>query len=144
MGENAQILRATASSILIGKCGRVLYQRRDDIPNILYPGLIGLFGGHIEIGETPLEAIQREVAEETGYDAKPQNFQFLMTCDVPLPNGTRLFETVFLLKNVPTEALVITEGTLLPVEIDEIPQLFPQMTPPTSVATQTVLLHNFW
>jgi 8-oxo-dGTP diphosphatase len=47
---------------------RFLMQLRDNKPNILYPGYWGLFGGHIEPGETPEIAVVREIAEEIGYD----------------------------------------------------------------------------
>jgi 8-oxo-dGTP diphosphatase len=47
---------------------KLLMQLRDDIPTILYPGLWGLFGGHIEAGETPEVAVVREIAEEIAYD----------------------------------------------------------------------------
>jgi len=46
---------------------RLLMQLRDDDPRIIYPGYWALFGGHLEPGETPLEAMQRELAEEIGY-----------------------------------------------------------------------------
>ncbi|XGV99806.1 MAG: NUDIX domain-containing protein [Leptolyngbya sp. BL-A-14] len=44
-----------------------LLQLRDDIPGILYPGHWALFGGHVEAGEHPDAAIQRELLEEIGY-----------------------------------------------------------------------------
>jgi len=46
---------------------RFLMQLRDDKPGILYPGVWGFFGGHIEPGETPDVAIGRELNEEIGY-----------------------------------------------------------------------------
>lgn len=46
---------------------KFLMQLRDDIPNIPYPGHWALFGGHIEPGETPDVAVQREILEEIGY-----------------------------------------------------------------------------
>ncbi|MFN4279222.1 NUDIX hydrolase [Thermosynechococcus sp.] len=46
---------------------RVLMQLRDDNPNILYPGHWGLFGGHLEPKEAPLDGVRREVYEELGY-----------------------------------------------------------------------------
>lgn len=46
---------------------KFLLQLRDDIPGIIYPGHWGLFGGHIEPGETPDVAVKRELLEEIGY-----------------------------------------------------------------------------
>ena len=42
-------------------------QLRDDIDTIIYPGHWGLFGGHVEPGETPAEAVQRELEEEISW-----------------------------------------------------------------------------
>ncbi|MBD1897519.1 NUDIX hydrolase [Coleofasciculus sp. FACHB-129] len=47
--------------------GKFLLQLRDNIPGILYPGHWAFFGGHIEPGETPDDAIKRELLEEIGY-----------------------------------------------------------------------------
>ncbi|PSB01686.1 NUDIX hydrolase [Merismopedia glauca] len=44
-----------------------LMQLRDNIPGIIYPGCWGLFGGHLEPGETPESALIRELNEEIGY-----------------------------------------------------------------------------
>lgn len=44
--------------------GRLIFQRRtDDAPTS--PGMLGFFGGHLEEGEDPYAAAQRELAEET-------------------------------------------------------------------------------
>lgn len=55
---------------------RLLLQLRDDIPTILYPGCWAIFGGHIELGESPFEAVKREIAEEIGFTmTNPVYFQ---------------------------------------------------------------------
>ena len=46
---------------------RFLMQLRDNIPGIIYPGCWGFFGGHIDPGETPEEAVNRELLEEISY-----------------------------------------------------------------------------
>ena len=47
---------------------KFLMQLRDDIPGILYPGCWGLFGGHLEPGETPETGLKRELEEEINYN----------------------------------------------------------------------------
>ncbi len=46
--------------------GRVFAQRRS-LTRKLFPGCWDLVGGHLELGETPREALVRELAEETGW-----------------------------------------------------------------------------
>ncbi|PMB44178.1 NUDIX hydrolase [Fischerella thermalis CCMEE 5330] len=55
---------------------KFLMQLRDNIANILYPGYWGLFGGHIELGETPDVAVKREILEEIGYNLPPTVSEF--------------------------------------------------------------------
>jgi len=56
-----------AAAIIVTDDGRYLLQLRDDIPGIFYPGHWGCFGGAISAGETPLQALRRELAEELEY-----------------------------------------------------------------------------
>mgnify|MGYP006301460863 CR=1 FL=1 len=44
--------------------GRYILQLRDNKPEITAPGMWGLFGGGVNPGESPDEAIQREIEEE--------------------------------------------------------------------------------
>jgi 8-oxo-dGTP pyrophosphatase MutT (NUDIX family) len=44
--------------------GRYLMQLRDERPDIWYPGHWGCFGGAVDGGEDPLEALRRELYEE--------------------------------------------------------------------------------
>ena len=63
---NNQNLTIIAVAILYQN-QKLLMQLRDNIPNILYPGQWGLFGGHIEEGETIEEGLKRELQEEINY-----------------------------------------------------------------------------
>ena len=45
-----------------------LLQLRDDDARIVYPGQWGLFGGHLEPGEQPADAVTRELNEEIGWN----------------------------------------------------------------------------
>ena len=84
--------------------GKFLMQLRDDIPTILYPGLWGLFGGHMEAGETPEIAVEREVLEEIGYQiTNPQKFGCY--------NDDRVIRHIFYAPlTVSLDRLVLTEG----------------------------------
>lgn len=52
---------------ILTRDGKFLMQLRDNIPSIAYPGVWGLFGGHLEPGEDPKAALKRELAEEINY-----------------------------------------------------------------------------
>ena len=60
---------------------KFLMQLRDNIPGILYPGYWGLFGGHMEEGESPRQAIQRELLEEINYELPGTFSEFGMYSD---------------------------------------------------------------
>ena len=52
------------NAIPINPAGKILLQQRDDRPDLRYPGCWVTFGGHVEDGETPDEALRRELLEE--------------------------------------------------------------------------------
>jgi len=74
---NAPRHREIACALIIDTCGRFLLQQRDDIPGIVCPGMVGLFGGHREGDETFLQCVVREVHEEISYFVAPERFDHL-------------------------------------------------------------------
>jgi 8-oxo-dGTP pyrophosphatase MutT (NUDIX family) len=48
--------------------GRFLMQLRDARPDIWYPASWGCFGGAVDEGELPLDALRRELREELEYE----------------------------------------------------------------------------
>jgi len=75
-GLNARF--ETAHAILI-LSGRYLLQLRDDKPSISAPGQWSLFGGRIDGGENPAQAIEREIFEEL--TIRPKGFVALWPMD---------------------------------------------------------------
>ena len=84
--------------------GKFLMQLRDNIPTIPSPGLWGLFGGHMEPGETPEIAVEREILEEIGYQiTDPKKFGCY--------NDDRITRHIFYAPlTVDLDKLVLTEG----------------------------------
>ncbi len=60
-------LKVQVAIAILFQADQFLLQLRDNIPTILYPGYWAFFGGHMEPGETPEEAIWRELKEEIAY-----------------------------------------------------------------------------
>ena len=64
----------SAIAILVTEAGEYLLQRRDERPDIWFPGFVGLFGGSLEDGEEPEEGLRREIHEELGYRIREARF----------------------------------------------------------------------
>jgi 8-oxo-dGTP diphosphatase len=58
------IRKQGVNAIPINAEGKILLQQRDDRPELSFPGCWTTFGGAVEDGETPDEAIRRELLEE--------------------------------------------------------------------------------
>jgi hypothetical protein len=79
--------RETSGAILIDSSGRFLFQQRDDNPEILYPGKIGLFDDHREGSETFLDCVVREVYEEISYFFSSERFAHSLVMRVSIRAG---------------------------------------------------------
>jgi 8-oxo-dGTP pyrophosphatase MutT (NUDIX family) len=134
-------VRESAAAILLDEGGRLLMQLRDDVPNIREPGKIGLFGGRREGDESFLDCIVREIQEELGYYLPPSRFELLARWSGPdyaAPEGT-IHAELFLARGVPVEKLIIAEGALKIVAVDELEQVRPFLSLPTRYALDTFL-----
>jgi 8-oxo-dGTP pyrophosphatase MutT (NUDIX family) len=66
-----------AAALIVTPDARYLMQHRDDKPGIFFPGWWGCFGGALEPGESPLDAIRRELDEELGW--RPERVEHFAT-----------------------------------------------------------------
>ena len=129
-----------ACAVIIDTRGRFLFQRRDDVAGILHPGKVGLFGGHREGDETFLECVVREIREEISYPVPPTCFQYLASFDGPdIDTGGSVRGEFFITRDIPADALVITEGSLLIVKRNEIIEIERELTPTARFAIRAFL-----
>ena len=56
-----------AAALLVTADGRYLMQQRDALDFIFFPDWWGCFGGGLEPGETPEQAMRRELSEELAF-----------------------------------------------------------------------------
>jgi 8-oxo-dGTP diphosphatase len=114
--------RHIAIAVVLDTTGRYLFQRRDDIPGIAYPGRLSLFGGHREPDETYLACIARELREELSYPIAPERFELLTSLDEcgEVVGGDIVRGTVFLVRGIPSDEIVVTEGSLEIVDPGEL------------------------
>jgi 8-oxo-dGTP diphosphatase len=73
-------MKEIAAIILENDNGEFLLYLRDNNPDIPFPNHWDLIGGHIEEGETPEQALVREVKEELDIDLKDYSFYKKYEC----------------------------------------------------------------
>jgi 8-oxo-dGTP diphosphatase len=136
--------REIACAILLDTFGRLLLQQHDDKTGIAHPGKISLFGGHRESNETYLQCATREICEEITYFALPECFEHLTSYTGVNPelDSVLVHAEFFIVRNLPVERLVITEGSLLTIKQDELVSVETRLTPPTRYAIRAFLTHG--
>jgi 8-oxo-dGTP pyrophosphatase MutT (NUDIX family) len=134
------ILHEFACAILIDTQGRFLLQQRDNAPKILYPGRVGLFGGHREGSESFIQCVVREINEEISYYIPPGRFRYLATYDGVLHrNRATARGAIFVADGIPADSLVVTEGSLLIVPKAQLAEIEHKLSPSARFALTGLL-----
>jgi len=127
---------------LIQKGEDYFLQLRGDNPAIGAAGLIGTFGGKIEVGEQSDEAVSREIGEETSLATKPKDFTFIgdVTVISDYQNvKTEIVASVFKLA-LPDDTLVIAkEGRLVVMTKEAALRDRHRLTPATRVVFEELI-----
>lgn len=92
------------SLAMVEKEGKWLLQLRDDLDWIVAPGCWGLFGGHLDPGESPEEALRRELLEEISWRAGDVRYWFQHS------NSERVLHFFQATLLDPLESLCLREG----------------------------------
>jgi 8-oxo-dGTP diphosphatase len=102
-------MKEIAAIILVNDAGEFLLYLRDNKPGIPFPDHWDLIGGHVEEGETPDEALVREVKEELDLDLKDYTFYKKYEC----LTGDAYENTKYIYTgkiNLPIEEITLLEG----------------------------------
>lgn len=102
-------MKKIAAIIFENDSGELLLYLRDNKPDIPFPDHWDLFGGHIEEGETPEQALVREVKEELGIELKNYKFFRIYECLTgdAYPNIKYIYSGKI---NIPLEEITLFEG----------------------------------
>ncbi len=85
------------AAILLVDGDRYLMQLRDDFPHIFYPDHWGLFGGAVEPGEEPLQALHRELAEELSLPPLPAQYFTRFDFDLTTLGVNSIYRMIFII-----------------------------------------------
>jgi len=102
-------MKEIAAIILENDKGELFLALRDNKPGIPFPNHWDLIGGHIEKGETPEEALVREVKEELDIDLMEYTFYKKYECleGDAYPNIKYIYSGKI---NIPIDEITLLEG----------------------------------
>jgi 8-oxo-dGTP diphosphatase len=102
-------MKKIAAIIIENTKGELLLYKRDNKPEIPFPGYWDLIGGHIEEGETPKEALVREIKEELGIEIYGITFfkEYLCLDGDAHHNIKYIYNAVI---DIPIEEITLLEG----------------------------------
>lgn len=120
-----------------------ILQRRSADPEKGAAGLIGAFGGKIEPGESPVEAVCRELSEETSLRPSTEDFEFLGQVSVIADRNhqpVQIMAHVFRISIPQNQAIQAYEGELVVLTSDEAhTQYHQELTPATCAAFEQII-----
>jgi 8-oxo-dGTP pyrophosphatase MutT (NUDIX family) len=99
------------AAIIITESGRYVLQHRDDLPQIWYPGHWGCFGGALEAGEDPIQALEREIAEELELEVRQAEYFTRFDFDLSRLGMTTFYREYYVVR--------ITEADLASAKLHE-------------------------
>lgn len=127
---------------LIEQGDECLLQLRNGQTQVGALGLIGCFGGKIKKGETPAEAVAREIGEETSLETSPADWQEMGNVEVDVPiNGELIRFPATVLKTVVEPDIEITakEGELIRTDRQFLEIDPSRLTPATAALVKELL-----
>jgi 8-oxo-dGTP pyrophosphatase MutT (NUDIX family) len=115
--------RRVSGAIILTEDSRFVLQRRDNDPTIKNPGMVSLFGGHLDAEESFESAIRRELYEELHLRLNADE----LFC-VQVSSAVEILECAyFLVEGVEAGAVISQEGEAIIVMERDFP--WPDMTP---------------
>lgn len=105
-------MKQIAQIIFENDDGKFLLYLRDGKPGIPFPHHWDMIGGHVEEGETPEEALIREVREEIDFELKDYSFfrEYVCLEGDAYPNIKYIYHGKI---NLPVDEIALLEGDRL-------------------------------